>query len=121
MDMEDDISSIAEQNTRSPRRNRRNRISHKTSIRKFLRNVWRKIEAEIDGKEYKNTDDNGDHYFFTILLYFKNSSLSVSGKKEIFCVEDEKTNMQYNIHLILLYLPCKMYRCLTYIILIYNI
>lgn len=38
MDMEDDVSSIAEQNTRSPRRNRRNRISHKTSIRKFLRN-----------------------------------------------------------------------------------
>lgn len=25
--------------------------------------VWRKIEAEIDGKEYKNTDDYGDHYF----------------------------------------------------------
>ena len=60
MDMEDDVSSIAEHNTRPPRPNT---ISHKTSIRKFLRNVWRKIEAEIDGKEYKNTDDNGDHYF----------------------------------------------------------
>ncbi|XP_003393352.1 Kv channel-interacting protein 1 isoform X1 [Bombus terrestris] len=62
MDMEDDISSIAEQNTKPPRPNR---IPHKTSIRKFLRNVWRKIEAEIDGKEYKNTDDYGDHYFYS--------------------------------------------------------
>lgn len=57
--MEEDISSIEEQNKSC----RTKKISHKSNIRKFFRDVWRKIKAEINGEERKRANEYGDYYF----------------------------------------------------------
>ncbi|XP_031773656.1 Kv channel-interacting protein 1 [Apis florea] len=59
--MEEDISSIEEQNKSC----RTNKISHKSNIRKFFGNVWRRIKDEINEEERKRSNEYGDYYFYS--------------------------------------------------------